>query len=72
MNKFDGAYIEKYGSYDFWNRYFAANESERHSMLASLPIFKRLKDGVWFADNVTTTLLKSYIEDAAKYIILDS
>jgi len=51
----------------FWEKYFVADETERITMLKSLPIFSKLKEGVWFAECVTPTLLKSYIDGAINY-----
>jgi hypothetical protein len=51
----------------FWEKYFAADEPERIMLLKSLPIFSKMKEGIWFAECVTPALLKSYIDDAINY-----
>jgi hypothetical protein len=53
----------------FWEKYFAANEIEKINIIKSRPIFSKLKDGVWFAEFVTPTLLNSYIKDVSEYLI---
>lgn len=49
-------------NYEFWIKYFKANEVERLNILKSLPIFTGMKDNAWLG-TISPTLLNSYIED---------